>query len=51
VAHGICALARQFRIGEALPGNLRHEQSEAVGVGQFVVFRRPIVEAKYLLVT
>lgn len=48
VAHGVCSLARQFGVGEALAANLRHEQGEAVRVRQFVVFRRTVVVTKHL---
>lgn len=48
VAHGVSALTGQLRIGETLPAHLRHEQCEAVGVRQFVVFRRTVVVSENL---
>src|ERR1019366_1150765 len=43
----VCSLARQLGVGEAFPGDLRHQEREAVGIIQWVVFRRSVVIAEY----
>ena len=42
-------LASEFFVSEAFAADLRHDQREAVGIVQWVVFRGPVVIPKYLL--
>ena len=44
----LARLASEFSIGETFAANLRHEQSEAVGIVQRVVFGGAVVVAKDL---
>ena len=40
--------ASQFGVGESLAADLRHDQREAVGIVQGVVFRGTLVKPEYL---
>jgi len=50
VVERVYLFACELRVGEALASDLCHEESEAVGVSQGVVFGSTVLEAEYLLV-